>query len=314
MTAMARRLTLATAAAAALGLAGAAPAMGHGGGHARPAPESPHVGARAGAAADGPHDGPRAGTSADRPHHGAHTRAAADRGAAAVSLRGCHLTVALVPRPAPALRAALPSPPDLTRTFYGPDPLASVWALSCERVIVEGARTGRAVLSLVAVPTGLTDPRAVPLANFFAHRLVRIDTGSRALGLALARRGLPVRLAQVRYRAARPRAGTPTRIVVPGQYRLVVRASTLDQRHDHANRFEHVDRDGRGASLDVTAKGALDRFCFPAAGGCSASLAARPGSPAARVLGEPPSPVRVAFDHEKLARIDLAFRTRRTGG
>ena len=240
-------------------------------------------------------------------------RAAGDRGRAAVQLRGCFLTVALVPRPASALRAAFPSPPDLTRTFYGPDPVASVWGLSCDRAIVDGERTGRAVLSLVAVPTGLTDPRAVPLANFFAHRLAHVDTGSRALALALARGGLPVRLApRIRYSPAR--AGRAARIVVPGQYRLEVVARTLDQRHDHANRFEHVGRVGSTASLGVTAKGALDRFCFPAAGGCSASVAATPGSTAARLLGGPSAPVRVAFDHERIARIDLGVRTRRTGG
>jgi hypothetical protein len=248
-------------------------------------------------------------------HDGPHTRAAVDRPRDAVQLHGCFLTVALVRRPASALRAALPSPPDLTRTFYGPDPLASVWGLSCDRANVHGARTERLVLSLVAVPTGLTDPRAVPLANFFAHRLARIDTGSRTLGLALARRGLPVRLARrISYSPGRSGAGRVTRIVVPGQYRLAVEARTPDQRHDHVNRFEHLARDGRTASLGVTAKGALDRFCFPAAGGCSASVAATPGSPVARLLGGRPAPVRVAFDHEKVARIDLDVRTRRTGG
>jgi hypothetical protein len=248
-------------------------------------------------------------------HGGPHVRAAADRPRDTAQLRGCHLTVALVPRPASALRAALPSPPDLTRTFYGPDPLASLWALSCERATFAGARTGRVVLSLVAVPTGLTDRRAVPLANFFAHRLVRVDTDSRALGLALARRGLRVRLARrIRYSAARPGARGAARIVVPSQYRLAVRARALDRRHDHANRFEHVGPDGRRASLGVTAEGALDRFCFPAAGGCSVSLAATPGSQAARLLGGRGPAVRVAFDHEKIARIDLDLGTRRTRG
>jgi hypothetical protein len=248
-------------------------------------------------------------------HGGPHAGAAADRPRDAARLHGCHLTVALVPRPASALRAALPSPPDLTRTFYGPDPLASVWGLSCERATVGGASTGRVVLSLVAVPTGLTDPRAVPLANFFAHRLVRIDTGSRELGLALARRGLPVRLARrIRHSPARAGGRRTATIAVPGQYRLAVDARTLDQRHDHANRFEHVGRDGRTASLGVRAKAALDRFCFPSTGGCSASLVATRGSQAARLLGDRAPEVRVAFDHEKIARIDLDLRTRRTGG
>ena len=182
-------------------------------------------------------------------HGGAGVRAAADRPAdarreAAVQLRGCFLNVALVPRPAGALRDAIPSPPDLTRTFYGADPLVSLWGLSCDGARVDGKRIGPVVLSLVAVPTGLTDPRAVPLANNFAHRLVRIDSSARTLALALRRRGLPANLT----RRAR---GGDGRVVVPGQYRLTVRAVVVDQPHDHANRFERPVRGGRSVSLGL---------------------------------------------------------------
>jgi hypothetical protein len=66
-------------------------------------------------------------------HGGVPARAATDRAAAAVRLHHCFMTVALVPRPRDALRAAIPSPPDLTQTFYGPDPLVSLWGLACDR-------------------------------------------------------------------------------------------------------------------------------------------------------------------------------------
>jgi hypothetical protein len=234
-------------------------------------------------------------------------RAAADRPRDAIQLRGCLLTVALVPRPAGALRSALPSPPDLTRTFYGSDPLVSLWGLSCDGARVEGERIGRVVLSLVAVPTGLTDPRAVPLANNFAHRLVRIDSSARTLALALRRRGLPAHL-------SRRAGGGNGRVVVPGQYRLTVRAVVVDQPHDHANRFERPAHGGRSTSLGLETFGAVDRFCFPSAGGCQASVAAAPRSTVGRLVGSAAPAVRVAFEHRKIARLDLPVRTRRTGG
>jgi hypothetical protein len=238
---------------------------------------------------------------------------------AALQLHGCLMTVALVPRPASALREALPSPPDLTRTFYGPDPLLAVWGLSCDGARIAGAPAGRVVLSALAVPTALTDPRAVPLANNFAHRLVRIDTGSRVVAAALRHRGLPARLARGARYAHSPREAVPTAadLVVPGEYRLRASAVTLDQPHDHVNRFDHRDRAGRVTALALRTTGAQDRFCFPAAGGCSASISATPGSAVARLLGGTSAPVLAAFDHRRIARIDLSLqglRTRRTGG
>lgn len=245
-------------------------------------------------------------------HGGPHPRAAADaavRPADALTLRGCLMTVALVPRPASALRRALPSPPDLTRTFYGPDPLLAAWGLSCRGARVGGLSVGNVVLSALAVPTALTDPRAVPLANNFAHRLVRIDSGSRALAVALRHRGLPARVARGARYVHSPQETVPATadLVVPGQYRLRANATTLDQPHDHLNRFEHRDRDGRVTVLKLQTTGALDRFCFPAAGGCSASISATPGSTVARLLGGRSAPVRAAFDHRRIARIDLAL-------
>jgi hypothetical protein len=240
-------------------------------------------------------------------HVGPHAPAAAARPADALTLRGCLMTVALVPRPASALRRALPSLPDLTRTFYGPDPLLAAWALSCRGARIGAAPVGDVVLSALAVPTALTDPRAVPLANNFAHRLIRIDSSARTLALALRRRGLPANLT----RRARGRHG---RVVVPGQYRLTVRAVVVDQPHDHANRFERPVRGGRPVSLGLETVGAVDRFCFPAAGGCEASVAAVPRSAVGRLVGGAAPAVRVAFEHRKIARLDLPVRTRRTGG
>jgi hypothetical protein len=94
---------------------------------------------------------------------------------------------------------------------------------------------------------------------------------------------------------------------VPAQYRLRATVATLDQPHDHLNRFEHRGRSGRVTVLTLQTTGALDRFCFPAAGGCSASISATPGSIAARLLGGRSAPVSVAFDHRRIARIDLAL-------
>jgi hypothetical protein len=54
----------------------------------------------------------------------------------------------------------------------------------------------------------------------------------------------------------------------------------------------------------VTA-GAVDRFCFPAAGGCAATLATAPRSATRRLLGGARPPVRAAFDHRRIARLDL---------
>jgi len=240
--------------------------------------------------------------------HGGAPRAAARSASDGVQLRGCFMAVALAPRPRGALRAAIPAPPELTQTFYGSDPLVSLWGLTCDGARVPGARTGPLVLSLVAVPTGLTDPAAVPLANNFDHRLVAVDTSSRTLALALRRHGVPARLA----RRAR---GGQGRVAVPGQYDLRVRASRLDRPHDHRNRFEHRPRGGGPrARLGLEMAGAVDRFCFPAAGGCSAVVRTALGSAARRLLGAGTPAVRAAFDHRRIARLDLPIRTRRTGG
>jgi hypothetical protein len=252
---------------------------------------------------------PLAAAAGANAHGGPHARLAAAE-TPDVRLRGCRMTVALVPRPAAALRRAFPSPPDLTRTFYGSDPLLALWVLSCERAQVEGAPARRATLSLVAVPTGLTDPAAVPLANAFAHRLLRVDTSSRPLAHALRHRGLPARRAVGMRYAHSPEGRVPATATaaVAGQYRLEVAASALDRPHDHRNAFEHRAPGRRPATLALTTAGANDRFCFPAAGGCSASVAATPGSQLARLLGARRATPRVAFDHLRITRIDLVAR------
>ena len=191
-----------------------------------------------------------------------------------MTLRSCWLTVAYVPQPAAVLRRSFGRPLDLTQTFYGTDPLAGVWAIACARATVAGKRAGRTVLSLVAAPTGLTSPKAPPLANFFSHALLRVDTTSRALARVLDRAGLPVRLSSgVRYRHSS--AGSlpfAARLAVPGRYRVAVRASTPDPTnpHDHANRFVYQRRGRSPVRVGLAARAATDRFCFPASGGCSA--------------------------------------------
>jgi hypothetical protein len=71
--------------------------------------------------------------------------------------------------------------------------------------------------------------------------------------------------------------------------------------HDHTNRFDHRGPDGRRATLGLSAENAFDRFCFPAGGGCKASV----GSPLGRLFGGSSLTARVGFDHATLARVDL---------
>lgn len=230
----------------------------------------------------------------------------------AVKLRECWMTVAYVPRPAAVLARAFPEPPDLSQTFYGPEPLLGAWAVSCERGRVAGKRVGRVVLSLVGVPVGLTAPGAPPLANFFSHALIRVDTNSRLLAEHLRGAGLPGRLAHAaRYRHSRAGA-LPFRgaLDLPGRYRLKVRASAPDPTnpHQHSNHFTYGSRSGRKAELALTTGTAIDRFCFPASGGCRATVSAPPGSALARLVGGTSAEARVGFDHAKLARLDISTR------
>jgi hypothetical protein len=104
------------------------------------------------------------------------------------------------------------------------------------------------------------------------------------------------------------------RVVVPGQYRLTVRAVVPDHPHDHANRFQAATRGGRAAALGLQTVGVVDRFCFPAAGGCEASVVAAPRSAVGRLVGGAAPAVKVAFQHRRIARLELSLRTRRTGG
>jgi hypothetical protein len=219
--------------------------------------------------------------------HGGH---AAGLTGTPVKLRDCFLTAAFAPRPAAPLDFGMP--------FYGPDPLVGVWALACDRSRVADEPSGALVLSLSGVPVGLTSPDAVPLANNFAHRLLRVDTTSRRLVRAARRAGLPAQLA----RAARYRGG---RLVVPGQHTIAVKATLPDPTnpHDHANLFEHR----RGGVLSMTIENAHDRFCLTPGEGCSARLEAKRGSTLARLLGTRSAPVRAGFDHDRIPRVDLVL-------
>jgi hypothetical protein len=244
-------------------------------------------------------------------HHGG-AGALAAKAATAVRLRECFLTAAFVPRPADALQSVFGDPLDLSVTFYGSDPLLGVWGLACERSRVAGRPAGRVVVSLVGVPTGLTSAGALPLANNFAHRLLRIDTSSRQLAAAARRAGLPARLSSAaRYRhTAAGRVPSSGRLVVPDRYAIRVSASAADPTnpHDHANLFEHRAADGRAAALTLSIADAFDRFCLAPGEGCTASVRAPRGSALARLLGGSSAPARAGFDHDKLARVDLRLR------
>jgi hypothetical protein len=256
-----------------------------------------------------------AGAHPGAPHGPAPDVLASVRGGTAVALRECHLTAVFVPRPAAVLRPVFERPLDLSRTFYGSDPLLGVWALACERGRVDGRRVGRIRTALVGVPHDLTTPGAPPLANHFAHALVRLDTTSPPLAAAARRAGIPARVARgIAYRHSAvgkvPFAG---RMWVPGGFRLAVRASELDPTnpHDHANRFDHRGAGRRAGSLGMAIQDAVDRFCFPGSGPCGASIKAPRRSALARLLGRRPVPVRAGFDHERVPRIDLLLKRRR---
>jgi hypothetical protein len=241
-------------------------------------------------------------------HGGGHLHAAPGDPVAA-KLRDCRLTVAYLPRPPEAILKAFRRPPDLSQTFYGPDPMVGLWAISCDRARVAGRPAGPVIASLVAVPVGLSVFGAPPLANFLSHALVRVHTDSRPLARVLRGAGLPARPAgRLRYRHS-PRGVIPFRgaLALPGRYRLRVRAGDPDPTnpHDHTNRFDYRGVDGAAATLGLSADDAFDRFCFPASGRCRASMGAPAGSPLGRLFGGRSLKARVGFDHATLARIDL---------
>jgi hypothetical protein len=82
-----------------------------------------------------------------------------------------------------------------------------------------------------------------------------------------------------------------------------VGASYLDP--TNLNSFEHQSDDGQVVTLRFSSQDAIDRFCFPVAGTCSASIQAPRGSAIGRLLGGRSAPVRVGFAHDRLARIDV---------
>jgi hypothetical protein len=224
-------------------------------------------------------------------------------GGTAVKLRDCHLTAVFAPRPASVL--------DFGAPFYGPDPLVGIWAMACDRSRVAGEPAGRLVLSLVGVPVGLSAPGAIPLANNFAHRLLQLATTSRRLAKAARRAGLPATIAPAsRYRHSPPGAlPSRGRLVVPGSHTVAVGASQPDPTnpHDHANLFEHRG----GAALALTIEDASDRFCLSPGETCSASLQAARNSALRRLLGRGSAPVRAAFDHDRIGRVDILLGTSR---
>jgi hypothetical protein len=162
---------------------------------------------------------------------------------------------------------------------------------------------------MVAIPDGLTSEGALPVANNFAHSLVRVDTDSRALGRMLRRHGLPARVA--------PDAGfvhsspgvipSSGELRVPSVARIAVSAAALDPTnpHDHLNTFRFFDRRRGFVTLGLLAEDAHDRFCFPQTGGCFVGVRAHRRSPLRPLLGDGSAPVTVGFDHEPLGRLDL---------
>ena len=244
-------------------------------------------------------------------HPGSHAALAPDPTSGDVRLRGCWLSAAFMPTSAEALQNAFGSPLMLTQTFYGPEPLVGIWGLACDRARVEDRRIERVILSLVGAPTGLTSEGASPLANNFAHALLRADTSSPALAKTLRRAGVPGRLARdARYWHSSAQAVPSTgQLVVPGKYRIDVSASELDPTnpHDHMNSFNSVGRNGRLAPMGLFTDDAFDRFCFPSPAGCRVFVRAHRRSPVRGLLGDGSTIARVGFDHAEIERIELAL-------
>jgi len=243
-------------------------------------------------------------------HPGSHTAHASQATGADVRLRGCLLTVALVPVSAETLERTFREPLALTQTFYGPDPLAGVWGLACDRARVEGERIDAVILSLVGAPTGLTADGALPLANNFAHALLRADTDSPELARALRRAGLPGRHSDGRYRHSDPAAALSTgELVFPGKYRIEVAASELDPTnpHDHVNSFSSLGRDGRRGAMGLFVDDAFDRFCLPSTATCNVFVRAHRRSPVRELFGDGSAVARIGFDHAEIPRVDLAL-------
>lgn len=231
-----------------------------------------------------------------------------------IALRGCYMTVAVTPRPASVLQNAFGWDVDPVATFYGPDPLLSVWALRCDSATTRKARTKKVLLSFVGVPTGATRGDRPPAASLFAHGINRVETDSAAMSAALADSGIPVlRAPRASYKHAADGDTVRASVSIPGEYGVKMTASILDQPHDHFNSFEVP---GRGR-LDLVTRGANDRFCLPISGTCTAKISGARRSLVARALGAPAADASIAFDHLKIKRIDITPRrdpsARRTG-
>lgn len=241
-------------------------------------------------------------------HEGSHAPHASPAINADAKLRGCWLTAALIPTTADALEQAFREPLALTQTFYGPDPLVGIWGLACDRARVEGERLDRVILTLVGAPTGLTAEGAIPLANNFAHALLRADTNSPALAKALRRAGLPGRHSDARFRHSDADALPSTgEFVVPERYRIEVAASEFDPTnpHDHLNSFSSVGGNGRRGVMGLFIDDAFDRFCIPSVGGCDVLVRAHRRSPVRELLASGSAVPRVGFDHAKIGRVKL---------
>ncbi len=240
-------------------------------------------------------------------HQGSHATLASQAKPGEVTLRGCWLSAAFLPTSAETLQNAFGAPLMLTQTFYGAEPLVGVWGLACDRARVKDRRINRVILSLVGAPTGLTADGASPLANNFAHALLRADTNSRALGKALRRAGLPGRVSRdARYQHSdAPAAPSMGALVVPGKYRIEVSASELDPTnpHDHVNSFSSVSHNGRLAVMSLFTDDAFDRFCFPSVGSCDVFVRAHRRSPVRELLGDGSVVARAGFDHAEIERV-----------
>jgi hypothetical protein len=248
--------------------------------------------------------------------YGALFSAPLDTRGAAVKLAGCYVTFLGIPTTEAHARRYVPRGYELAglgsatggvaarlEALVDGDPdalgegaLLGVWNLACDRTAVGRARPTPARLSLAGVSIAprpadvVADPfKQTGAANVASFYLFKVQTSSRRLASALARRGLPAK--RVRRFAYRSTAAHDTATVTSRStgYKLTVNAQFDDVvfgPHDHDNQFWY--RTGRSAvDLRLRLHDARDSDCvFRGADlGCQGTIKTRSQNRMAAFLG-----------------------------
>ena len=144
-----------------------------------------------------------------------------------VSLRGCFLTAALVPRKAAALQPFFRRPVDLSMTFYGPDPLLAIWAISCDGARVAGKPAGTCRRLARERADRADQRRRAPAREQLRQRHRARGHHVAAVRAGLREGGLPARVTEGPYSHS-PAAAVPSRgrLAVRNGYTVTVGRAT----------------------------------------------------------------------------------------